>query len=91
MINAPTTAPGIEPIPPTTAATKAPEEFKGDADGNGVVNSLDLVKLVQHLISVTTIEGDAFRSADMNDDGKVSIIDLCLLKLKGIFLQILLY
>ncbi len=64
----------------TTATTKAPEEFKGDADGNGVVNSLDLVKLVQHLISVTTIEGDAFRSADMNDDGKLTIIDAIMLR-----------
>ncbi|MCQ2464314.1 MAG: carbohydrate binding domain-containing protein [Oscillospiraceae bacterium] len=64
----------------TTTTTKAPEEFKGDADGNGVVNSLDLVKLVQHLISVTTIEGDAFRSADMNDDGKLTIIDAIMLR-----------
>ncbi len=64
----------------TTTTTKAPEEFKGDSDGNGVVNSLDLVKLVQHLISVTTIEGDAAKSADMNNDGKLTIIDAIMLK-----------
>jgi len=66
----------------TTAETKAPEEIKGDSDGNGVVNSLDLVKLVQHLISLTTIEGDAYKSADMNGDGKLTVIDAVMLKNK---------
>ena len=48
----------------------------GDIDDNGTVNSADLIKLMQHLVGKITLTSDQKKSADMNNDGKISIIDL---------------
>ena len=74
--------------PPTTtenpSVTQPPvsEIVKGDADGNGAVTVADVVKLMQHLIGKVTLSGDNAKAADMNDDGKISILDLIKLKNK---------
>lgn len=54
-------------------------ELKGDTDGNGSINSADLVKLIRYL---TDSDHDAFehKNADMNEDGKTDVLDLILLK-----------
>jgi len=65
---------------PTAAPT--PAVVKGDADGNGAVNTTDLVTVIQHLISQVVLEGSNFSNADMNGDGKLSIIDVIMLKNK---------
>ncbi len=71
----------------SSAAPQEPEknesaDVKGDADGNGTVNSSDVVALMQHLIGLKTLSADQIKSADMNEDGKISIIDLIQLKNK---------
>lgn len=76
-----TTVPVTE-APPATEPSKAPEVIKGDADNNGTVNTLDLAAVIQHLVSKVTLSGEEFINADMNSDGKISIIDLILLKNK---------
>ena len=71
--------------PPVTtpSVTQPPvsEIVKGDADGNGAVTVADVVKLMQHLIGKVTLSGDNAKAADMNDDGKISILDLIKLNL----------
>lgn len=54
-------------------------ELKGDTDGNGSINSADLMKLIRYL---TNADHDVFehKNADMNDDGKTDVLDLILLK-----------
>ncbi len=73
------TLPPVTEAPVTTTAP-APAAVKGDADNNGVVSTADLITMIQHLIGQTTIQGDGFKSADMNDDGRISILDVIMLK-----------
>lgn len=86
-----TEAPAVtEPAPVTTAeppvttevTTPAVTDQKGDADANGTVNTADVITLMQALVGKTELTPDQRNHADMNDDGKISIIDLILLKNK---------
>ncbi len=52
----------------------------GDADGNGVVNTLDIVKLKRHLIKVEPLKGYALDCA--NTDGNDTLNTLDIVKLK---------
>jgi len=60
--------------------------LKGDINGDGKVNGMDLLLMKQHILAVPDkeIEPDtsAFRAADMNDDSKINGMDLLLLKKK---------
>ena len=53
-------------------------ETRGDADGNGVVNAGDLV-CFQHWL-LDNAEGMYRPDADLNEDGKLNIVDYLLLK-----------
>ena len=52
----------------------------GDVDGNGVVNTLDIVKLKRHLIKVEPLKGYALDCA--NTDGNDTLNTLDIVKLK---------
>ena len=41
--------------------------------------------MIQHLIGKVTLEGTDYSNADMNDDGRLSIVDA--IKLKNLLLQ----
>jgi len=65
----------------THKATSAPiANVKGDVDGNGVVTSTDLVSMMQAIVGKKTLSSQNKTNADLNNDGKVSIIDLIMLK-----------
>ena len=75
--------------PVTTEAPSVTEPpvqapVRGDVDGNGSVNTIDVVELMHILIGKVNPSDNEMKNADMNDDGKVSIIDLILLKNKVI-------
>lgn len=60
-------------------STSVPETIKGDLDENGEVNAADVLSFQKYLLS----EDDncpPLSALDMNDDGKVNILDFILLK-----------
>ena len=62
---------------PETTTTVEQDGEKGDINGDGKVNIVDLMTIAQHIASIKTIENDAeFDRADANSDGVVNIMDL---------------
>ena len=65
---------------PTETTSEQPTFLRGDADENGMVELLDIVKLQRYLLAVDTLNAQQAENADMNEDGVVDIFDLALLK-----------
>ena len=57
-----------------TLTLKAEETIPGDANGDGVVNTMDLIRLMKYIsgVEVDVAEG----AGDVNGDGKVNTMDL---------------
>lgn len=49
---------------------------RGDADGNGLMNSRDVAATQKHLFEIKTLEAEYFMAADMNDDDDISSRDI---------------
>jgi len=72
----------------TTTASEAPIVtttivsgiILGDVDNNGSVTSTDLVKLMEAMIGRYELTVHHRKNADMDSDGRISIIDLIILK-----------
>uniref|UniRef100_UPI000A73EBA1 dockerin type I repeat-containing protein n=1 Tax=Clostridium sp. NkU-1 TaxID=1095009 RepID=UPI000A73EBA1 len=85
--------PGAD-IKVTEAATSSPQQTqapaagqsssnaKGDINGDGKINSLDVLKLQRYLLNLETISEKGKLAADLNGDGKVNSQDLLLLQKK---------
>lgn len=52
----------------------------GDADQNGIVNISDFITLQRYMLGISELTADGFGAADINSDGKISIIDYIMLK-----------
>jgi hypothetical protein len=49
----------------------------GDINGDGTINILDVVLIVQHILSGgANLTGDALEAADFNDDGTINVLDV---------------
>lgn len=58
----------------------AAEVLTGDADANGVIQSLDLVALKAHLLDTEALSEAGRANADMNGDKEINALDYILLK-----------
>ncbi|MCI8806092.1 MAG: hypothetical protein HFE59_09475, partial [Clostridiales bacterium] len=54
--------------------------IKGDVNGDGILDDLDLELIKKHYNGSITLDTKSFNAADLNDDGKVSILDISMLK-----------
>ncbi|MBV19591.1 MAG: hypothetical protein CL870_00635, partial [Cytophagia bacterium] len=48
----------------------------GDVNADGVVNVVDVISSVNHIIGNTVLEGDSFCSSDLNSDGIINVTDI---------------
>jgi hypothetical protein len=48
----------------------------GDVNGDGAVNVLDIVNIVNHILGNTTLVDCALEAADYNGDGAVNVLDI---------------
>ena len=69
---------------PVTSTTKASVPSPDDVDGNGVLNTTDILKLKQSILN-PSLKINAMSGADMNKDGKINVMDL--IRLLRLFLN----
>ena len=63
-------------------AEQTVETIKGDVNADGNINQADIIALQSWLASVPNTELPDFDSSDICEDGKLNVIDLCILKHK---------
>ena len=56
-----------EPVPPPG---------RGDVNGDGVTNLLDVMKVIDHLLGIQILEADQFDRGDCNNDGEINVLDV---------------
>ncbi len=49
--------------------------LKGDVNGDGVVDTLDAIRLAKHLVNLVTLTGQDLAAADVNGDSVVDLLD----------------
>ena len=64
---------------------KLSSEIYGDINSDGDFNIKDAVILMQWLLSVPDTEIKNYKGADLYEDGKIDILDLCVMKNKLLF------
>ena len=60
----------------------APTAERGDIDGSGTINSVDLFKLKLFVKQTVTPTDDEYAAADVNGDDKVNTVDIFYLKFR---------
>lgn len=56
------------------------DTLKGDVNGDGVLNSEDLLLVINKMLGIESEKFTDADAADMNDDGIINISDVCLIK-----------
>ena len=49
---------------------------RGDVNGDGSIDVLDVTKIVNHIIGLTILEGEMFSRADCNADDTIDVLDI---------------
>ncbi|MEY8356361.1 dockerin type I domain-containing protein [Lachnospiraceae bacterium 54-53] len=65
-----------------STAAQSSSALSGDINGDGKVNSLDVLKLQRFILGLETLSAQSQQEADRNGDGKVNAQDLLLLQKK---------
>ena len=47
----------------------------GDVNADGVINSVDALRVLQHSVNVIQLQGRAAKRADVNKDEKINPVD----------------
>lgn len=58
-----------------TDSEEEPEYLTGDVDGNGIVNSIDLILIQRHLAQITDLNDECLLRADVDGSGEVNVLD----------------
>lgn len=53
-----------------------PVVIRGDVNGDGRINVVDLLTIQKHLLSVSALSGCPLQAADINGDGNINVLDL---------------
>ncbi len=77
----PTLNPTPTPTNPPVTPTPTPSVSRGDVNGDGRINVVDLASVKLHILGKTILTGDKYNRADVNGDSKVNVIDLASVKL----------
>lgn len=64
----------------TETDTEEDGYLKGDINGDGVVDVIDVALSRAHIVGNTTLDKDALKRGDMNDDGVLDIIDVVMIR-----------
>ena len=54
---------------------------RGDTNGDGAIDVIDLAAIRLHLLGIRALQGDAFSGGDTNGDGSIDVIDLAAIRL----------
>ena len=57
-----------------------PEPLRGDVSGNGESTVSDVIQLQKWLLAVPDTHLSNWKTADLCEDGKLDVFDLCLMK-----------
>ena len=52
----------------------------GDTNGDGIISAVDYVKIKNHIMGTSILEGAYLKSADVNKDGNISAVDYVKIK-----------
>ncbi len=77
------------PNPPTPPTPDTPTLKKGDPNGDGVINGIDLAAVRLHILTLRTFTEGELTAADVNGDGVVNGIDLAAVRLHILGLRII--
>ena len=53
---------------------------RGDIDGDGARDVLDLVHIKRHIVGLKILTGDQYKAGDINGDGTIDVVDLVMVK-----------
>ena len=58
-----------------SVVNKPAPRLKGDVNGDGKINSMDLLMVKRHILGVEKLKGAPYDAADIDGDGKVNSVD----------------
>ena len=54
-------------------------QCEGDANLDDIVNILDVVSIVNHILNTDFLNGEGFQNSDANSDGGIDVIDIIII------------
>ncbi len=69
------------PTPPPAPEPQKPVIKKGDTNGDGAINAVDLAAVKMDILGVKKLNGDSQNAGDVNGDGAINAVDLASIKM----------